>query len=236
MDHRYGRHGAGAWLRWHARHSYVHRSLDIVPVAQADVIYMHVPTNMMIERIIIIVTNPLPLPLPSVDDDAIVFMAQRTASKQAKNDIVEDTIASNEEIEQLAQDAWEQIDEEKIINAKGNRTFSDVERLFQHTYVATYLQTIEQANARPADRVLRTIRRIAYRDREQDENIVSDDYLLIQATIRVYPQAQHSPQEKLAYLEEIAHLARVYIDHYHEYPGRDGRLSRQSTFPSESRW
>jgi hypothetical protein len=56
MDHRYGRHGSRAWLRWRQRH-YVQPPTSLVPVVRSTfVIQMHIPPNT--ERIIIIVQQP----------------------------------------------------------------------------------------------------------------------------------------------------------------------------------
>lgn len=52
MDHRYGRHGAGAWLRWREQH-YLRPATFLVSVEQPVVIHVYIPIN--VERIIIIV-------------------------------------------------------------------------------------------------------------------------------------------------------------------------------------
>jgi hypothetical protein len=55
MDHRYGRHGSRAWLRWRKRH-YFHPATSLVPVVQPVVIHVYIPIT--VERIIIIVSQP----------------------------------------------------------------------------------------------------------------------------------------------------------------------------------
>jgi len=243
MYHRYGRHGARAWLRWHKKHT-ARPATSLVPVVRSIIVQLFIPAN--VERIIFIVTDhdtdkviQQPHDITIYTDSEILsqrqideqqtmvasnhskldrtleIRAKSRASKQANAHQKEDIQLSESELDNLTRQYWEQDNLDPHLDQDiAQRGFEQAQRDYYTTYKTKY----REVNSLPTLSTREAkIRQIAREDKKQYANTLLPHLVPLQATSRMIHYVPLDIVEWIEYLFELDGLVKTYISYYDEY-------------------
>ncbi len=239
MEHRYGRHGPRAWLRWRQRR-YGRPSLLPVPVVPPTVVHVQVPINA--ERVIYIIMEEQ----NTTNDTANT--GKRFAvipAQQGGGDVMESTITDcwlegrrNGTKAKREGDipSFSELEDEKLNVAQGyvesHLSKEGINKQIVYTLEASYLEGYCEAfRVSPNDaeqyfqkNQTRVVRQRALRDRAADvrNNIqLSQADVELQGAIRAINELNLSPKSGTYYMQQVKPYVRVYTKYYTGDEGED---------------
>jgi hypothetical protein len=256
MDHRYGRHGPHAWLRWRKRH-YIRRSSDLTPIAQVVVIHVQVPINA--ERIIIIMALPEgfdeekarrelqiqsnfgethpPYVIAEQQHelpDGLDAQANIAARKKALQDIANDpeNLPSQPQVHSAAElSAYEHVERYIANNSSAAKEYDSFIRAFIKVFLAAYQKEIKAKQNIGVifdDRTLH-IRRVVRADKGDHlarGKRLSPDSLRYLATARAMRDLGLDTALSLEDLDKIHGYAEVYCPYYNQYASQSKEVGQ----------
>jgi hypothetical protein len=255
MEHRYGRHGPRAWLRWRQRR-YGRPSRLPVPVEpQPTIVRVFIPAHA--ERIIFIIMSNTPNPgepwqppaaeiqgatadqpvdgstsrrLPPDPFHFTKAYAGNDAERQAAEDWdLQEVKSDPDDLHDSAMKAWRiRTDNSAIIEEmRGDRVKTC--NAFVSAYKAVYGQTIQSYNGNMADVVTSKVRKQARNDQEYDSDrgeTLSDFDLRCRAVIGIYRQLRLDTLAENAYLDIFREHVPVYEEAYTRYRRLEKEVGR----------